>query len=49
LATDFRRTLHLKRRLATDDLTEEQRKVLQAEFNDLLNKYFETREPVTAE
>ncbi len=40
---DFRRSVELKRLLA-GDLTEEERAKLQAEYNDLLNKYFAVRD-----
>lgn len=43
LLGDFRRTVELKRVLATKDLSDEERAQLQAEYNTLLNKYFETR------
>lgn len=45
LLKDFRRTVELKRKLATDELTGEERVKLQQEFNELLNKYFEVRTP----
>lgn len=45
---DFHRTVQLKRELATKDLTSEERAKLQAEYNDLLNKYFELRQPAPA-
>jgi hypothetical protein len=48
LAGDFRRTLQLRRTLATADLSAEERAKLQGEYNDLLNKYFEIREPAAA-
>lgn len=44
LAADFRRMLRLERELACEDLDAGQRAGLQAEFNELLNKYFELRE-----
>ena len=43
LIKDFKRLLELKRRLSTDELTDEERAKLQAEYNDLLNLYFEVR------
>lgn len=43
LTHDFHRLTSLKRSLAADDLTAEQRAKLQNEYNDLLNKYFEVR------
>jgi hypothetical protein len=43
LAKEFHHILALKRRLSTDDLSEEQRAKLQAEYDELLNKYFEVR------
>lgn len=43
LLTDFRRTAELKRTLATADLSDAERAKLQAEYDALLNKYFEVR------
>ena len=43
LLKDFHRTVELKRKLSTDDLSDAERAALQAEYNDLLNKYFEVR------
>jgi hypothetical protein len=43
LTHDFHHIVGLKRSLATDDLTAEQRAKKQAEFDDLLNQYFEVR------
>jgi hypothetical protein len=37
---DFHHMVNLKRRLATDDLSDQQRGDLQGQYNDLLNKYF---------
>ncbi len=37
---DFRRMVHVKNRLSTDDLTDAQRTTLQNRYNDLLNQYF---------
>ena len=45
LMKDFRRTVELKRKLAKEDLSDADRAKFQAEYNDLLNKYFEIREP----
>ena len=42
LLKDFRRTVELKQMLS-GDLTDADRAKLQAEYDDLLNKYFETR------
>ncbi len=36
----FKKLVNMKRRLATDSLTEEQRAKLQVEYNTLLNKFF---------
>ena len=48
LLKEFHRLVELKRKLGTDgDLSADQRAKLQAEFNDLLNKYFEVREPAS--
>lgn len=43
LLTDFRRTAELKKTLATADLSAAERAKLQAEYDALLNKYFEMR------
>jgi len=43
LLTDFRRTAELKRTMATADLSDAERAKLQAEYDALLNKYFEVR------
>lgn len=43
LLKDFHRTVELKRLLATGSIAEAQRAKLQAEYNDLLNQYFEVR------
>jgi hypothetical protein len=43
LTHDFHHLIELKHSLASDDLTPEQRSKKQAEFNDLLNQYFEVR------
>jgi hypothetical protein len=48
LMKDFHRTVQLKRELSTKDLTAEERAKLQGEYNDLLNKYFEIRQPAPA-
>jgi hypothetical protein len=40
---DFREAMRLKRVLAADELSAEQRTQVQNDFNDLLNKYFEVR------
>lgn len=40
---DFRRMMRLKHQLATEDLPPARRTVLQSEFDELLNQYFETR------
>jgi hypothetical protein len=37
---DFRKMVNLKRRLASDTLSPEQRAKLQGEYDDLLNRYF---------
>jgi polyhydroxyalkanoate synthesis regulator phasin len=37
---DFRKMVHMKNRLSTDDLTDAQRTNVQNRYNDLLNKYF---------
>jgi hypothetical protein len=42
---DFSRTLELRRKLASEDLPADQRTALQAEYNELLNKYFTARTP----
>lgn len=44
LLGEIRRTAHLKRELATGDLSDAERAKLQAEYNDLVNKYFELRD-----
>jgi len=44
LSRDFHRILALQQKLAGDDLDEAQRTKLQAEYNELLNKYFEVRD-----
>jgi hypothetical protein len=43
ITQDFHQMMELKRRLATQDLPPALRAQLQAEYNNLLNKYFETR------
>ena len=43
LTKDFHRLTTLKKKLATDDLSADDRAKLQAEYNELLNKYFEVR------
>ena len=48
LCRDFHRVVTLKRKLATEDLSDDQRTKLQAEYNDLLNKYFEVRNAAPA-
>jgi len=48
LCKDFHRVVTLKKKLATDDLGADQRTKLQAEYNDLLNKYFEVRDSAPA-
>jgi len=40
---DMHRTLRLKHALATADLSDTERAKMQAEYDDLLNKYFEVR------
>lgn len=40
---DFRRMAEMKRKLNSGSLNSEQRAKLQAQYNELLNKYFETR------
>jgi hypothetical protein len=45
LCRDFNRVVTLKKKLATEDLSDDPRAKLQAEYNDLLNKYFEVRTP----
>jgi hypothetical protein len=45
---DFHRAVQLKRELATKDLTDQERAKLQGEYNDVLNKYFEIRQPAPA-
>ena len=42
---DFGRTLELKRKLASEDLPDDQRAALQKEYNDLLTKYFTVKTP----
>jgi hypothetical protein len=42
---DFGRLLHLRRALAVDTLTDEQRGKMQAEYDDMLNKYFVIVDP----
>jgi hypothetical protein len=37
---DFRKMVHMKNRLSSDDLTDAQRTALQNRYNDLLNQYF---------
>lgn len=44
-AADFKRIMNLKHSLSAKDLTAEERTKLQNEYNELLNKYFEVREP----
>ncbi len=44
---DFARTLELRRQLATENLPEDQRATLEAEYNDLLTKYFVVKATVT--
>jgi len=44
---DLHRTIQLKRILATEELTPERRAQLQAEYNNLLNKYFIVQKSVT--
>jgi len=41
---DFRTALRLKHRLASENLGEDERARLQAEYNEILNRYFEIRE-----
>jgi hypothetical protein len=43
LLKDFHRTVELKRKLSTDNLSADERAKLQAEYDALLNKYFEVR------
>lgn len=43
LLGDFRQTVVIKRRLATEDLSAEDRAKLQAQYDDLINRYFELR------
>jgi len=43
LLKDFHRTVELKRKLSTGDLSAEQRAKLQDEYDELLNKYFEVK------
>jgi hypothetical protein len=43
LLKDFHRTVELKRLLATGDLSNAERDTLQAEYNTLVNRYFEVR------
>jgi len=43
LLRDFHRTVELKRKLSSEDLSAEQRAKLQDEYDDLLNKYFEVK------
>ncbi len=43
LIRDFHRTLCLRHKLATADLSAEERAKFQAEYDDLLNRYFEIR------
>jgi hypothetical protein len=43
--TDFHHMVTMKRRLSSDTLTNEQRTKLQAEYNDLLTKYFSLKTP----
>jgi hypothetical protein len=40
---DFRRMMQLKHKLATEDIPPARRTILQNEYNELLNQYFETR------
>ena len=44
LLGEIRRTAHLKRELANGDLSDAERTKLQAEYNELVNKYFELRD-----
>jgi len=48
LCKDFHRVVTFKKKLATEDLSDDQRAKLQAEYNDLLNKYFEVRDAAPA-
>ena len=43
LSSDFRKMLNLKNSLANDNLSAEARAQKQADYNELLNKYFEVR------
>lgn len=43
LLGDIRQTVVLKRRLATEELSAEDRTKLQAQYDDLINRYFELR------
>jgi len=45
---DFARLLDVKGKLASEDLTDDQRAALQKEYNDLLNKYFVAKTPTDA-
>lgn len=40
---DFQRTMELKRLLSTGDLSDTERAKLQAEYNELLNRYFDLK------
>ncbi len=48
IAKDFHKMLALKRSLATQELTPEERAKQQAAYDELLNKYFEIRDPDAA-
>ncbi|MBI5725282.1 MAG: hypothetical protein HZA50_15085 [Planctomycetes bacterium] len=47
LVHDFHEAVRLKHKLATHDLSAEERAKAQAQYNELLNKYFELREDTT--
>ncbi|MBI5725127.1 MAG: hypothetical protein HZA50_14300 [Planctomycetes bacterium] len=49
IMADFHKLMALKHALATKDLTADERARLQNEYNELLNKYFEVRQPTTAQ
>ena len=43
-AADFRKMIGIKKRLASDDLAEDDRAALQDEYDDLLGNYFQINE-----
>ncbi len=48
ILADFRRMMEVKRKLSSEDLSEAERAALQAEYNELLNRYFVVREGESA-